>query len=522
MKQYQELLKDCLYGEEKDDRTGTGTTSVFGRQLRFDLTKGFPLLTTKKLHLKSIVHELLWFISGDTNIKYLNDNGVHIWDEWAGENGNLRQVYGAQWRRWETRGENVELVKLKEVDTASYANIEEVLDIDYENADDFVGKIFLSTLGLKFQVKKKLSNTRPNTHYLVQFLETGGLLVVGRPQIRTGQVKDPCHKSVSGVGFLGNNIKNLSYDDRLYNLWQSMLSRCYNKNHPSYPVYGGRGVTVSTQWLCFSDFIQTISSVPFYWKWHENPGEYELDKDYFGASQYSKKTCIFLSKTDNVGLRTQKGVAFKVGGCTFVSQYELARYLNIHPQRVSDWVLGRKELPHSFKVDVLIPPAGYVYRKVRMIDQLSEVIDQIKVNPDSRRHIVTAWNPSDVPDMALPPCHCLYQFYVNKGKLSCQLYQRSCDVFLGVPFNIASYALLTMMVAQVTGLEAYEFIHTFGDVHLYKNHFSQAVEQLMRDPRPLPEMIISPEVQNIDDFKYEDFELVEYNPHPSIAAEIAV
>jgi thymidylate synthase len=267
VKQYQDLLKDCIHGDEKSDRTGTGTTSVFGRQLRFDLTKGFPLLTTKKLHLKSIVHELLWFISGDTNIKYLQDNGVHIWDEWVDPStGNLGPTYGHQWRD-------------------------------------------------------------------------------------------------------------------------------------------------------------------------------------FG----------------------------------------------------SDWHTG-----------------------VGGVDQLRTVIKQVQQNPDSRRHVVTSWNPKDVDRCALPPCHVMYQLYVNDGKLSCQMYQRSADVFLGVPFNIASYALLTMMIAQVTGLEAYEFIHTFGDVHLYKNHFSQAVEQLMRNPRSLPEMLISPKVENIDDFKYEDFKLVGYNPHPAIKAVVSV
>jgi len=271
VQQYQELLKDCLYGDEKGDRTGTGTYSVFGRQLRFNLQEGFPLLTTKKLHTKSIIHELIWFISGDTNIKYLKDNGVRIWDEWADENGELGPVYGRQWRSW--------------------------------------------------------------------------------PQF--------------------------------------------------------------------------------------------------------------------------EGDAF--------------RWESIEP-----------------------------------VDQLAQAIETIRTNPDSRRIIVSSWNPAELDQAALPPCHCLYQFYVNDGKLSCQMYQRSCDVFLGVPFNIASYALLTMMVAQVTGLVPHEFIHTFGDVHLYKNHKTQAVEQLLRDPRPLPQMIINPEVKEIDDFVFEDFELVGYNPHPHIKAEVSV
>ncbi len=264
MRQYLDLLGHILEnGQEKSDRTGTGTLSVFGYQMRFDLSEGFPLLTTKKLHTKSIIYELLWFLRGDTNIKYLNENGVRIWDEWADSKGNLGPVYGKQWRSW------------------------------------------------------------PD----------------------------------------GN-----------------------------------------------------------------------------GSS----------------------------------------------------------------------------------IDQIKNVIEVIKKKPDSRRLIVSAWNPAEVDQMALPPCHCLFQFYVVNGKLSCQLYQRSADVFLGVPFNIASYALLTMMIAQVCDLAPGEFVHTFGDVHLYKNHIPQAKLQRARTPRPLPKMKINPEVKDIFSFKYEDFELLDYNPLPHIKAQVAV
>ncbi|RBW69494.1 thymidylate synthase [Bacillus taeanensis] len=264
MKQYLDLCEHILEnGVKKEDRTGTGTISVFGYQMRFNLQKGFPVLTTKKLHLRSIIHELLWFLQGDTNIKYLKDNNVRIWDEWADENGNLGPVYGYQWRSWPT----------------------------------------------------------PN-----------------------------------------------------------------------------------------------------------------------GES----------------------------------------------------------------------------------IDQISKLIEQIKTNPDSRRLIVSAWNVADVDNMALPPCHTMFQFYVAEGKLSCQLYQRSADVFLGVPFNIASYALLTMMVAQVCDLEPGEFIHTFGDTHIYLNHIEQVKLQLTREPKPLPEMKINPKVKNIFDFKFEDFELVGYDAHPHIKGEVSV
>ncbi len=264
MRQYLDLLQDILdNGVIKSDRTGTGTRSVFGRQLRFDLRESFPLLTTKKLHLRSIIHELLWFIRGETNIRYLNDNGVHIWDEWADSEGELGPIYGYQWRSW--------------------------------------------------------------------------------------------------------------------------------------PAPGGNAV-----------------------------------------------------------------------------------------------------------------------------DQLSGVIEQIKSNPDSRRLIVSAWNVAQIPDMALPPCHALFQFYVAEGKLSCQLYQRSADVFLGVPFNIASYSLLTVMAAQVTGLDLGEFVHTFGDVHLYRNHVEQARLQLTREPRALPALNINPAVKSLFDFQYEDFSLENYDPHPHIKAPLAV
>jgi thymidylate synthase len=264
MKQYLDLMRHVLEnGTQKHDRTGTGTISVFGYQMRFNLEEGFPMVTTKKLHLKSIIHELIWFLSGDTNIKYLKDNGVRIWDEWADENGNLGPVYGSQWRSWPT-------------------------------------------------------------------------------------------------------------------------------------------------------------------------------------------------------------------------------------------------------------PDG------RHIDQISQIIHQIKNNPDSRRIIVSAWNVAEIENMALPPCHSFFQFYVADGKLSCQLYQRSADIFLGVPFNIASYALLTMMVAQVCNLKPGDFVHTLGDAHLYNNHLEQTKLQLTREPRPLPTMQINPDVKDIFGFKYEDFTLLNYDPHPHIKAEVAV
>ncbi len=302
MVQYLELLQLVLEeGKFKEDRTGTGTYSVFGAQKRFSLRENFPVLTTKKLHLRSIIYELLWFLRGERNIRYLQENKVTIWDEWADENGDLGPVYGKQWRHW--------------------------------------------------------AKTR------------------SRP---------------------AKSNKPVEHQQSLFDLSESG---------------NGSGV-VST------------------------------------------------------GERVRSG---KYG-----------------------------------------------------IDQIAKVIEMIKSNPDSRRLIVSAWNVADIDSMALPPCHAIFQFYVSEGELSCQLYQRSADVFLGVPFNIASYALLTLMVAQVCELKPGDFIHTFGDLHLYSNHIGQAKLQLTREPRPLPQMKLNPKVKNIDRFKFEDFELVGYDPHPSIKAPIAV
>ena len=302
VRQYHDLLRLVLdRGQPRADRTGTGTLSIFGAQARFDLRENFPLLTTKKLHLKSIIYELLWFLRGERNVRYLRENKVTIWDEWADDNGDLGPVYGKQWRHW---------------------------------------------------VKTK---SRP---------------------------------------------------------------RKSSDSAASQPTLFDSGESTE------------------------------------GAS---------------------------------------------------------------------VTPLGPRLRRSKYgIDQIAAVIGEIKTNPDSRRLIVSAWNVADIDSMALPPCHVLFQFYVRGGELSCQLYQRSADLFLGVPFNIASYSLLTMMVAQVVDLTPGDFVHTFGDLHLYRNHLSQARQQLTRDCRPLPRMKLNPAVKNIDDFKFEDFELVGYDPHPVIKAPIAV
>ena len=361
MKQYLDLLNRVLTeGTEKSDRTGTGTISVFGHQMRFNLDDGFPCLTTKKLHLKSIIYELLWFLQGDTNVKYLQEHGVRIWNEWADENGDLGHVYGYQWRSWP----------------------------DYNGG--FIDQIS--------EVVETIKHNPDSRRIIVSAWNVADLNNMNLP---------PCHA---------------------------------------------------------------------FFQFYVADGRLSLQL-------YQRSADIFL------------GVPFNIASYALLLQ-------------MMAQVTGLK--------------AGDFVHTGGFIDQISEVVETIKHNPDSRRIIVSAWNVADLNNMNLPPCHAFFQFYVADGRLSLQLYQRSADIFLGVPFNIASYALLLQMMAQVTGLKAGDFVHTFGDAHIYLNHLEQVKLQLSREPRPLPQMKINPDVKSIFDFKFEDFELVNYDPHPHIAGAVAV
>lgn len=578
MKQYLELVRDIRdNGSYKGDRTGTGTLSVFGRQMRFNLADGFPLVTTKKCHLKSIIHELLWFLAGDTNIKYLKENGVRIWDEWADENGDLGPVYSAAWRRLPLSGNDIITIRRKqgpeqgpvEIDTSEPKYIE----------SEYIGDLPIrhDNNGDPYRIIKDLgTNGGRNTEYLVQFDKTLGVKVVTRPNIRSGtKISDPMAPDILGVACLGS-VR--SYDERTYNTWFNMLSRCYNPKNPNYIHYGGKGVYVSPRWLCFANFASDLSTLPFYEQWRRFPRDYELDKDYYGGNCYDVSTCLFLPKHMNHEISAgEQMVATHADGREyyFMTRKQLSRFFSASEETLTNYLNGKYSTSKldGWVVRALPVDGELLVRRNIVRDQISELIDGLKRKPFSRRHIVTGWIPEFVPDegrsfeenisrnkQALPPCHTLFQFDVTRrsddelksellkkgvdvaltdlpastvdgichdvgvavNRLSCQLLQRSADVFLGVPFNIASYALLTMMVAQVVSMVPGEFIWTGGDCHLYANHLEQTDLQLSREPHPLPTMKINPEVKDIFEFCFEDFELQNYVSEPAISAPVAV
>lgn len=467
MQQYLDLLRDVRNnGVLRSDRTGTGTRSVFGRQIRFDLSKGFPMLTTKKVHFKSVIIELLWFLRGDTNTKFLNDNGVKIWDEW--------------YRPWVQERNIVVVPRI----TMPYSPLPEGFSLSYKGA----------------------------------------------------------------------NYAAHSKEAKLAGLWIRMMDRCYNPSAHNYRFYGGAGISVAKRWHTATNFVEDAAKLP-HWIYKTNDWDnFELDKDYYGSNQYGPETCIWLHKTENVPyywikITEPSGNSYVIDGVSNASALTGLSRTSIHrfiTEGIPSVLKGNNKKAKGWKFEyvdetdssslyrrALIPSGdlGPVYGAQwrswptadgSSIDQISRVVEDLKSNPDSRRHIVCSWNVGAIEQMALPPCHCLFQFYVHEGKLDCQLYQRSADIFLGVPFNIASYAALTMMVAQVTGLAPGEFVHTFGDLHLYNNHVAQADEQLSRTPGALPRLILNPDVTSLFDFVYEDFGLVGYTPQAAIKAPIAV
>lgn len=577
-KQYLDLVTHVMeHGVRKPNRTGVDTVSVFGHQMRFDLRDGsIPMLTTKKMHTRSIIHEILWYLQGADNIKYLNDNKVTIWDEWASDEGHLNKVYGFQWRHWELDDweSSVEKIKIRGdgIDAPYAPNFDTILHPEIDRKDDFIGKRMVNNSGDWFTViRKRITPGNRNSTYTVQFEDTLAVVDVLRPNLRRGQVQDPYKRTVFNQGCLGVYNEKTPIRKTAYNLWYNMMRRCYDPSSPEYQLYGGRGVFVDQQWRCFSNFLRDIHSLVYFTKWKKTPSLYDLDKDYFGANSYGPNTCIFLPKRYNQVLP-------KLDGCKYIAtnkdtgkKYEFtvqrwfARDHGIrHSQSIST---ALKESPtHSTKVwsfEKITPPAGYVFRQRLFIDQISELINRLRNNPNDRRMIVSAWNVGQLHEMALPPCHYTFQCYtkpmtvkerilwasksyyvydlfnvpedriesmldevgVPKYELSLMLNQRSCDIGLGVPFNIVQYSILLRMLAEVTNMAPGEFIWNGGDAHIYVNHFDALRQQLKNaqvSMYPSPTFRFAREITDIDDFKYEDFVIDGYESWPAIKMDVAV
>lgn len=527
--QYLDLLQRILdEGTDRQDRTGVGTRSLFGAQMRFNISKQFPLFTTKKVWFKGVVHELLWLLSGNTNIKYLKDNSVNIWNEWAQENNNLNSVYGAQWRRWEAPSNKVVLIPKKvgpERLEGSEPCFNRVNLHDLKKTDDMTGKKFVSKKSGEYIVLDRTVVKNKNQQYRVQFTATNFITEASKPNIKNGYVLDPYSKNICDRGFLGQISEKPPYYTSAYNMWRNMMIRCYDPSNPQYHIYGGNNVCVDTYWHCFANFLADLPTIPYFNSWKGNPSEYNLDKDYFGSECYSRDTCIFLTKLHNKELSNHTPIKVRFSDnseTVFFSQKDFAEEYGLDSRRVSEQMLGVRQSFPEFKIERYTPPNNMLCRRQLLVDQIANVIRSLKDSPNSRRHIVSAWNVSQLEEMALPPCHMQMQFYVADGKLSCQMYQRSCDMFLGVPFNVASYSLLTYMIAQVCGLEPGDFVHTLGDLHVYHNHFDQVREQLSRKPRPFPTVNLNSKITDIDDFAFNDVTLDGYDPHPAIKAPIAV
>lgn len=504
MKQYQDALKDILTtGKLRKDRTGTGTLSKFGYQMRFDLKESFPAVTTKKLAWKSMLSELIWFLEGSGDERRLaeilhgtrdpakttiwtgNANAPY-WKPKAKYEGDLGRVYGVNWRDWcSTSYVKPKIFKQEAMETPFSKEIV----VDYtSNIAGIVGQKYSSNNHGDFIVIKEyyINNKKSSKNHLFydcQFINTGYVSkkITKQNITVTKQVRDLYAPTRYGVGAIGD-ISNLDPNlvKSLTATWDGMLARCYNVKNREYHRYGAKGVHVAKEWLIFENFVKDFKKIHNWQCKLEFPKKYSLDKDIKGTNRYSAETTIWANKKEQVHNSGRP-------------QY----YIN--PENNDTYIVIRR-----FK------------------DQIDELIAGLKHDPYSRRHILTAWNVAELEDMALPPCHTFSQFYVNDGKLSCQMYQRSADFFLGVPFNIASYALLTHMIAQVCGLEVDEFVHTFGDAHIYLDHLDAVKEQLTREPLEAPQVKLNPAIKEIDKFTMDDIELVNYKHLSAIKAPMAV
>lgn len=527
MKPYLDALRQIIEtGVDRGGRNGL-TRALFGMQMRYDMADGFPTVTTKRLYWKGVVHELLWFISGSTNVKYLREHGIKWWDAWADENGEIGPLYGKQLRNIEHSYWVEPLIYIPPDPKASPPFNKEIkVDFNTHNTD-LLGKTVETKAGLCTVIKELPRHRNGRTHFIVKFHNTGYEREATYDSIRRGTLKDLWSPTVYGVGIYGDYDSNDEDLNILKNTWLDVIKRCYDINSKSYKSYGEKGVHVSPEWLVFANFQRDAKMLPNWELKKQFPDEYSLDKDILHASnRYSYKTCMWASHTEQ-SLNTSTSTLFSAISphgdmVVFRSFGEARKKYNLNASAIHRCLAGKLKTHHGWSGFRYLSKDSGVLR-TRIIDQLKQVIAQIRHNPYSRRHVISLWNPHDLDKMSLPPCHgTVIQFYVENDKLSMQMYQRSCDLIIGVPVNIASYSLLLHMVAQVTDLVPGEFIHTLGDAHIYHVHFEQVETQLQREPLELPELYLNPQITTIDNFKMQDIKLRNYKHHGTIKAPMVV
>lgn len=524
MKQYLDIIENVLTnGVESTDRTGVGTIRLFGMQSRWNLKEGFPAVTCKKLFFKPCKHELQWFLSGNVDRRKLQEMTFGDFDEerfdiWRGNcldmknktperfNGyNMGNMYPMAWRFQHCNPHGYHWIERKTpVDDSDYTDIHKCPDIIEPHR--YSGKILESSRSGKYKIVGKSKNG-----VVIQFIDTGSFREVPRP-IKT--VKDLFKPSVEGVGYLGMEVPDTPTARKLYRMWKDMIIRVHNprSNHCSY-----KNVTMCKRWYNFSNFYKDTFGLWGFQEWVDSGYQWEIDKDYYGSMHYSPETVLFLAPEWSRSLNGG-GCGFKVyihDGVVFYSVREMQKYRGVNE---------RSKLPDD--VQILQDTETHVVRPIIWVDQIQNVIDVLKSNPDSRNIVVDAWNPRGTENAVLGICHPMIQFVVINGKLSLQWYQRSVDVFLGLPFNIASYALLAHIIASICDLEVGDLVWTGGDVHIYKNAVPQAWELLRpgRAPLPLPTLEM-PKVNSLLDLDQEFFDSIKlkgYSSHGPLLAEMAV
>lgn len=534
--QYLDIMKDILKnGDLKKNRTGVDTKDLFGVSLRHDYELGFPLLTTKKMFIRGAIQELLWFLRGDTNIKSLKESGVNFWNAWADPDGNLGPVYGYQLRSQEKSF----LVKPKIFEPHNNAidfNFSKDFKIDYtHHKTSLLGKEIEAPDG-KFIVIKEVPND-PNynhrTSFIVKFLKDGAEVKTSYASVQGATVENP-YKISYLCGCYGNYDKTDINLSLLKNCWRDMLKRCYDKNHKAYSSYGAKGIHVDKSWLVFENFQRDVKQIRNWNLKKTFPKKYSLDKDVlFGSNRYSKETCCWASKLEQ-SYNTSTARPFQAASPTgrvvlFKSFGEAEKKFNLNISAVHRCLNGDLKTHHGWREFKYKDFSPFILR-TKVNDQLVNVIESIKNNPNSRRHIISLWNSQDLPEMRLPPCHGLVvQFNVRpsdklsdyNGHLDISVCQRSSDWFLGVPVNIASYSFLLYMIADVTGLKPGRMYYTFGSAHIYMNHIDQCNEQLKNSVLPCPKLELNHR-DNIDDFVFDDFEIKNYKSAKTIKAAVAV